>query len=162
MQDFKLISYQREYAGSVRTLALKAWNYTYKNIFSGEEIKHYVNTFYSEENSKRAEELMEQKVLYYSLAISADGELIGFQTSSIQMLHAELTRIYVLPEKIGSGVGSALLKDAENFFLRNGFNSYQVKVHKYNTLGQKFYERRGFEMIGEDEHDHLILKKSLI
>jgi ribosomal protein S18 acetylase RimI-like enzyme len=158
---FRISPYERKYAAAIRDLALEAWKFTYSKIFTPEEIEEYVSKFYSEENNVLAEELISQKVLWYSVAIDDQERLIGFQTSSISMLHAELTRIYIHPQSIGTGLGSALLDDSEKFFKENGFRSYQVKVHRYNTLGQKFYQRKGFALIGEDDRDHLLLKKDL-
>jgi ribosomal protein S18 acetylase RimI-like enzyme len=161
MQGFDLRPYERRFAVAVKECALKSWQFTYHNIFSPSQIVEYVNRFYSDENNMQAEELMQMHLIQYTLALSESEELVGFQTASIKALHAELTRLYVLPEKIGSGIGSALPADAENFFIRNGFRSYQLKVHRENVLGQKFYERKGFTFLGEDDHEHFILKKIL-
>jgi diamine N-acetyltransferase len=158
---FRLSPYERKHAAAIRGLALEAWRFTYSEIFTQQEIEEYVSKFYSDENNLLAEQQISQNLLRYSVAIDDKERLIGFQTSSISMLHAELTRIYILPEKIGTGLGTALLNDSEQFFQQNGFRSYQVKVHRYNTIGQKFYQRKGFTLIGEDDRDHLLLKKEL-
>lgn len=158
---FRLSPYERKHAAAIRDLALEAWRFTYSEIFTQQEIEEYVSEFYSDENNLLAEQQISQNLLRYSVAIDDEERLIGFQTSSISMLHAELTRIYILPEKIGTGLGTALLNDSEQFFQANGFRSYRVKVHRYNTIGQKFYQRKGFTLIGEDDRDHLLLKKEL-
>ena len=161
MNDFTLTKYERKYAGGVKECALRAWHFTYGKIFSSSQIAEYVDRFYSEENNLAAEDLIARDLLRYSVARDHEGNVLGFQSSSINMLCAELTRIYVIPEKIGTGLGTALLKDSESFFRITGFKSYQVKVHKYNTIGQKFYERKGFSFVAEDNADHLLLKKHL-
>jgi ribosomal protein S18 acetylase RimI-like enzyme len=161
MVGFVLKPYEKKYAQAVKHCALSAWKYTYQKIFTLTQIHEYIEQFYSPENEIAVDELISRELMHYSVALDPEDNLVGFQTSSIDMLHAELTRLYVLPEKIGAGIGSALLREAESFFLRSGFKSYQVKVHKYNIIGQRFYERNGFLFLGEDNADHLVLRKQL-
>ena len=156
-----LADYEKKYAAAVKQCALRAWRFAYRQIFTDEQIREYVDRFYSDENNLASEDLMAKGVLRYSVALDDLGNVIGFQSSSIHMLCAELSRLYVSPEKMGEGFGTALLNDSESFFRKNGFKSYQVKVHKYNTIGQKFYDRKGFSFIAEDNADHFLLKKEL-
>lgn len=161
MRRFRLAEYEMKYAEAVKQCALRAWRFAYSKIFTDEEINAYVNRFYSDENTLAAEDLIARGMLRYSVALDDSENVIGFQSSSIHMLCAELARLYVSPDRIGSGFGTALLNDSESFFRKNGFKSYQVKVHKHNMIGQKFYERKGFSFIGEDNADHLLLRKEL-
>ncbi len=161
MSDFRLVPFERRHANAVRECALAAWNVTYRDIFTPTRIMDLVAHFYSDESNDRAEDLISRGLLQYTLALDKAESVIGFQSSTINMLNAELTRIYVNPEHIGTGLGKALLNDAETFFRFNGFKSFIVKVHRYNVVGQRFYDRNEFEFVAEDNDHHLILKKKL-
>ena len=161
MPAFTIVPYERKFADAVKACALSAWTFTYGKIFSPQEIQQHVDRFYSEESTLAAEDLISRELLHYTVALDEAGQLAGFQASSINMLHAELTRLYVLPQRIGCGLGSTLLSESEAFFRKTGFKSYQVKVHRYNTIGQRFYERKGFYFLGQDNADHFLLKKDL-
>ena len=159
--DFQIADYESKYAADVKQCALRAWRFAYAKIFTDAQIQEYVDRFYSEENNLIAEDLISRGMVRYSVALDDAGKLVGFQSSSIYLLSPELSRLYVLPERIGSGLGTALLNESEIFFRRSGFSSFQVKVHKHNTLGQRFYERKGFLFIAEDNADHFLLRNDL-
>ena len=161
MVGYRLVPYERKYALAVKECARKAWKFTYAKIFSSARIDGYIEKFYSEQSERDAEQLMLEGLVRYTVAVGESENVLGFHSASIRMLLPELTRLYILPGKIGTGLGSDLLADAENFFLANGFKYYQLKVHRENTVGQRFYEKKGFIFQHEDDHDHFVLRKEL-
>jgi ribosomal protein S18 acetylase RimI-like enzyme len=161
MIGFRLVPYERKYSYAVKDCARKAWQFTYAKIFTPAQIDEYIEKFYSEQSERDAEQLISEGLVRYVVAIDEAGNLLGFHSASVRMLLPELTRIYILPETIGEGLGSALLADAEDFFLRKGFKYYQLKVHRQNAIGQKFYEKKGFIFQREDDHEHFVLRKEL-
>jgi GNAT superfamily N-acetyltransferase len=161
MVGFRLVPYDRKYALDVKDCARKAWQFTYANIFTPARIDEYIEKFYSEQSDRDAEQLMLEGLVRYTVALDESENLVGFHSASVRMLLPELTRLYILPEKIGMGLGSGLLADAEDFFLTKGFKYYQLKVHRENIVGQRFYEKKGLMFQYEDDHDHFVLRKGL-
>ncbi len=50
----------------------------------------------------------------------------------------------------GTGVGTALINEAERFCRSIGFEHTTLHVEKSNTAARKFYENKGFEIHRED------------
>jgi GNAT superfamily N-acetyltransferase len=161
MVEFRLVPYERKYALAVKECARKAWQFTYAKIFTPAQINEYIEKFYSEQSERDAGQLILEGLVRYTVARDESDNVLGFHSASVRMLLPELTRLYILPGKIGTGLGSALLADAEKFFLTKGFSYYQLKVHRENIVGQRFYEKKGFIFQHEDDHDHFVLRKEL-
>ncbi|ESP94776.1 MULTISPECIES: N-acetyltransferase [Pseudoalteromonas] len=69
-------------------------------------------------------------------------EIIGFYA----LVENTLAAIFVLPEKQGRGVGKRLIADA-----KSRCNNLELSVYKRNIASVAFYQRQGFEIIGEQE-----------
>jgi GNAT superfamily N-acetyltransferase len=65
-----------------------------------------------------------------------DGAVLGFLTLS----GSYVARLYVQPERQGTGVGSQLLEHAKQCS-RDGL---ELHTHQKNTQAREFHERRGF------------------
>jgi ribosomal protein S18 acetylase RimI-like enzyme len=63
----------------------------------------------------------------------------------------ELHRLYVDPERHGSGLGAALMRQAMAEMLKEGAQSVYLGVWSQNHGAQRFYGRFGFEIVGEYE-----------
>jgi GNAT superfamily N-acetyltransferase len=58
---------------------------------------------------------------------------------------------YVDPSKRGKGYGKELVKYADDYTLKRGYNSYFLRVSDINKNAVKFYEHNGFERVeGKD------------
>lgn len=79
-----------------------------------------------------------------------EGEIAGFQLSTIYQQNGHLARLAVLPEMQGRGVGSALLHDLLTRFQRRNVQSITVNTQASNTRSQRLYERYGFRRNGYD------------
>ena len=73
-----------------------------------------------------------------------DENIIGF----ISMLGNELGAIFVLPEYIGKGIGSELF-----LHVREVYGDLTVRVFEKNNIGRKFYDKKGFKLIREENHE---------
>lgn len=80
----------------------------------------------------------------------------------------ELSRLYVLREFIGSGVGAALMEACITEAKRAGNATMWLGVWERNERAQAFYKRWGFEEVGEhsfllgsDEQRDLIMQKEI-
>ncbi|MFE9763813.1 GNAT family N-acetyltransferase [Streptomyces sp. NPDC005808] len=64
---------------------------------------------------------------------------------------AELYAIYVRPDRVGCGVGSALLRESTMRCAAAGYERMLLWVLKENTPARRFYERAGFTPDGAEE-----------
>src|SRR4029453_18944735 len=75
----------------------------------------------------------------------SSGDVIGFaQFVRRSAESAELTRIYVLPDRQRSGIGMRLLEAGLTEFAADGLKRLTVEVERDNGHGRRFYERAGF------------------
>jgi predicted GNAT family N-acyltransferase len=81
---------------------------------------------------------------YHVLAMSRDGSAVGTGRLS---LDCQIGRMAVAREWRGRGVGSAVLKTLLDFALKEGCRV--VRLHA-QTHAIAFYERFGFESVGEE------------
>ncbi|WP_030412960.1 GNAT family N-acetyltransferase [Streptomyces sp. NRRL S-1448] len=63
----------------------------------------------------------------------------------------ELFALYVAPERIGTGVGRALMAAGTDRARRSGYRALYLWVVRGNTRAQRFYERAGFVPDGAEE-----------
>lgn len=61
----------------------------------------------------------------------------------------EIVSLYVLPEMMNSGIGSALLEGALAALRAEGFDRVYLWAIAEYTHGLRFYQRRGFRATGE-------------
>jgi ribosomal protein S18 acetylase RimI-like enzyme len=79
------------------------------------------------------------------LVAEREGRVVGFaQYMRRSSESVELTRIYVLPDRQHSGIGTQLLEAGLAAFAQQGFTRLTVLVERDNILGRRFYEKMGF------------------
>lgn len=61
----------------------------------------------------------------------------------------EIASLYVLPEKMGSGVGSALLDAAMHALVSDGYDRIYLWAIAEYSQGLRFYQHRGFRATGD-------------
>lgn len=83
---------------------------------------------------------------------SSAEQILGFVTFYVETGLYEQTEtrgivenIYVIPDARGRGVGSALLKDAEDRLIERGAEVGALSVLAGNQDGQEFYRSHGYE-----------------
>jgi ribosomal protein S18 acetylase RimI-like enzyme len=65
----------------------------------------------------------------------------------------ELSRLYLLADRIGRGLGAALLRHALDWCAASGFDTLWLGVYDRNERGIAFYRRFGFEIVGTRPFD---------
>ena len=92
--------------------------------------------------------------------VERDGEALGYALAgrpctlphdAIQPEDGELKRIYLLPEAQNGGVGSRLIQAAFDWLEKDGPTTLWIGVYSQNFGAQRFYERLGFEKVGNYE-----------
>lgn len=78
----------------------------------------------------------------------ADGEAIGCGgLRALDATHGEVKRMYVVPERRGSGVSTALLRHLEGEALRRGWSRLVLETGDRQPDAMRFYEREGYTRI---------------
>jgi [ribosomal protein S18]-alanine N-acetyltransferase len=91
-----------------------------------------------------------QRVSAICTVAERDGEIIGYQLSTLYFDGGHLARLAVQPFAQGNGIGAALLHDLIQRFMRRGVGSITVNTQASNTRSQRLYQRFGFERNGYD------------
>ena len=80
----------------------------------------------------------------------------------------EISKLYVVEDWIGTGLGGALMRRIQELALAAGNTALVLGVWEHNTRARQFYQRLGFKEIGEHEfvlgqdvQRDLILRKGL-
>lgn len=128
--------------GAIREVVRAGWAYAYRGIVPEGAQREFVERAYSDEALRRR---MERGVF---LVAVAEGGVVGFvDLSPSGPGEVELAALYVLPEHHGRGIGTRLLEgglarfpDAERCVLG---------VVAENAGARRFYEARGFWVVGE-------------
>jgi ribosomal protein S18 acetylase RimI-like enzyme len=95
------------------------------------------------------------------------GELLGFLIIDMSgVLRGYIQDIGVAPSRRGMGIGNMLMDFAEGRIFRDSRNVF-LCVSSFNGDAQRFYLKRGFEVVGEIKeflvrgHSEILMRKSL-
>lgn len=109
------------------------------NFVNNEFEKLYKQWIYQSVNKKIAME-----VLVYQI----DNRLAGFISIGKKSDRlAGIGLVAVSPEFQGKGIGSILVKAAENYSIENGFTEIQVVTQEFNENAVKLYRKNGFNLL---------------
>lgn len=61
---------------------------------------------------------------------------------------SELSKLYVLPDRHGSGLAAALIEDAVTLAVEHGALTVWLGVNQENARANRFYGKHGFEIAG--------------
>jgi ribosomal-protein-alanine N-acetyltransferase len=81
--------------------------------------------------------------------VEADGQVLGYQLSTRNLLGAHLARLAVQPALQGRGVGRALIADLVQQAERRGLYRLTVNTQDDNAASLALYKRTGFHETGE-------------
>lgn len=59
------------------------------------------------------------------------------------------------------GIGRKLIEFSENYVRTLGINNYKLEVHKNNIKAIRFYEKNGFQIIGDKDKGSYYMVKEL-
>jgi len=126
---------------SVGSVARATWPVTYAGIIPDDIQRRLLGSWYSPESLTRAVGAPGSSLL----VAESRGEVVGFaQFVRRGPDTAELTRIYVLPDRQRGGIGRQLLDAGLAEFAGEGVKQLTVEVERDNRNGRGFYERAGF------------------
>ncbi len=132
----------------IRALALEAWLHAYRDIYSEEQIRAENAQFYTEQFHGLLLERTRNGLHLFNVA-EREGRAVGLMDFDFNERENWLTRFYIRPDLIGTGLGTLLLDHSEQQLKAMGRHSYFLLVHERNALGIRFYERNGFRRFPE-------------
>jgi GNAT superfamily N-acetyltransferase len=135
----------------IHSLAHRIWPDAYADILSPEQLKYMLEEIYS------LASLQNQFVaLQHNFALVLDNDIpVGFASFSPNEKNGttyRLHKIYVLPQRQGTGTGKLLLAHVINSIKALGATSLELNVNRHNKA-RLFYEKQGFRIISEEDID---------
>ena len=136
---------------TIRQIAYDTWPQTFGQILSEQQIAYMLDLMYSLPSLQAQ---VQQQGHVFLLASEAENPLgyISYELNYQQTTATKIHKIYILPQAQGKGVGKALIDAATAVGLANQNEALLLNVNKYNKALQ-FYERIGFEVIGQEDVD---------
>jgi ribosomal protein S18 acetylase RimI-like enzyme len=133
---------------TIRSIALRTWPVTFRNILSPEQIDYMLGWLYSEASLR---EQLHGQGHTFLLARVGDA-YAGFASCEPNYKHTgktKLHKLYVLPEAQGHGVGRALVDAVTQIAVQHGNPALLLNVNRRN-VAIRFYRRLGFDVITEE------------
>lgn len=153
----------------IREIAQKTWFATYEPILGKQQPQYMFDLIYSTEGLE--EQINTGQVfVIQSATIEETNEMpIAFASYSIKIREEKiykLNKLYLNPDFHGAGLGKKLLLEIEKQIKETGGLWLDLNVNRYNKA-KIFYERMGFEVIGEEDiplgeyfmNDYIMRKK---
>ncbi|MDO8661591.1 MAG: GNAT family N-acetyltransferase [Candidatus Woesearchaeota archaeon] len=129
---------------TVQALALKAWLFAYKSIYTKKNVIKMVLNYYSKNNLQETLIQIKKGKEQFIVAIEKT-KLRGYAHIGKKNKTWELFRIYVDPKILGKGIGSGLLILIEQFLKSKGATKYCAHPHAKNPIAIQFYVKKGFK-----------------
>ncbi len=82
------------------------------------------------------------------LTSQCDKEYLSVRWLTTGGNHLYVHRLATLPSAWGAGCGQKLMDFAENFAIKNKYDSVRLDTFSQNKRNQKFYESRGYQRLG--------------
>ena len=139
-------------AGKLSVIGAASFLETFANDHPGDETVAFIRTYHSE--SAWAATLAKPGTVVWIVEEVA-GCPVGYAVLSAASLpgtdpqDAELKRIYMLSRWHGTGMGRALYDAAEAEARARGAPRLVLSVYTRNNRAIRFYEKQGFDVIGE-------------
>lgn len=80
--------------------------------------------------------------------LEREDEALGYQLSTQHGSLGHLTRLAVVPQAQGQGLGGLLIGEMLRYFARLGITTITVNTQEDNERSQRLYKRLGFEFVG--------------
>lgn len=157
-------------AERIAAVARETWHAAYGDVLSADAIDATVDEWYAPASLRAA---IDRETGSFVVA-EADGETADEVVGYLQADYREsvgnvvVSRVYVLPDYWGEGVGTAMLERVATEFHEAGYERVSAVVLADNELGRVFYDARTFEEVGRqtttlggEEYDELIVAADL-
>ena len=143
-------------AAVLSDVAERAFVRAFGHLYPPADLAQFLHDSYSVE--QHAKYLADPKCAMW--IAQRDGEVVGYALAGrpctlphdeVRPEDGELKRIYLLPEAQNGGLGSRLIQTAFDWLEKDGPTTLWIGVYSKNFGAQRFYERLGFEKVGNYE-----------
>lgn len=96
----------------------------------------------------KAKYLLKESLIRQDIHITiayVDNQAVGYSLSFIEDQVGLLDHLFLINQARNIGVGSQLMKEAEQWIISKGITKMEVKVFSWNKNGIKYYEKHDFE-----------------
>lgn len=131
-------------AAALRALLVRCWHATYDGWYGAAKVTDITNRWHAESALRRQAEDPAQRCLAAEAAGALVGHALARRSGEDRI---ELARLYVAPERQGSGIGAALLQAALADWPRVAIAELEVEARNERAIG--FYRKVGFIPVGE-------------
>lgn len=137
----------------IREIAKKTWFTIYEPILGKEQPQYMFDLIYSPDG---LEEQMNAGQVFVLQSISDEENMntpVAFASYSVKDEKKKvykLNKLYLNPDLQGAGLGKKLLLEVEKQLRQIGGKWLDLNVNRFNKA-KNFYERRGFEIIAEED-----------
>lgn len=132
---------------AVCRVARAAWHAAYDDVLGPETVEERTDEWY--DPSVVRGYFDEPPISVYVAGDPVVGYAFCRHDEADDRLH--LTAIYVHPDRWSEGIGSALLDRVETEARDLGVETVDLVALAENRIGRSFYERHGYEQVGERE-----------
>lgn len=159
-------------SANIAVLSAQVWLHNYATEGINTAISDYVLSEFTSQNIAKRLNADDYKYI----VSEHDGNLTGLISLDFSCIcpitktpAPELDRLYIQEPFTGHGLGSQLLKIAIKECKNLGYERVWLTVNHKNTRARAFYNRHGFEEIGEtyfvlneEQHLNYVLSKSIV
>jgi GNAT superfamily N-acetyltransferase len=147
----KIRAARQEDLPALRRTLVAAWHATYDHLIGAERVTALTDAWHSPE-ALRAE--LADPACVFLLAEEGERILAAATARAENEAEVALSRLYLLPEIQGRGLGRRLMNAVLAPF---GRRAVRLTVHSGNARGIGFYERHGFFVAGRSSNDECAL-----
>lgn len=133
---------------TIEDLAREIWEEHYTPIIGAEQVEYMLRNFQS---ADAVEKQIREGMHYYLVDLGSVP--VGYLAFNLKPEELFLSKIYVLKEKRGMGLGKASLEFVESKARDLGRNAISLTVNKNNSHSIRAYEKMGFVNLGAIETD---------
>ena len=133
----------------IATLARIIWEEHYPAIIGAEQVRYMVDKFQTAEAMQRQAD--EEGYEYY--LIRCEDKDIGYIGLRMDTDHCFLSKIYILSEKRGCGIGSRAMIFIDGLCRKEGIGALRLMVNRYNEKSIAAYKKMGFRIVREQVTD---------
>jgi ribosomal protein S18 acetylase RimI-like enzyme len=134
-----------EDAEAVVRVAEAAWHDAHDDIVGADAVEEFLAEYYDPADLRERYRNGDST----TFVATEGGEVVGYATGLPVDDAYSLGSIYVLPDRQGDGIGSALLEQVEQEARASVFDTLRLVVMADNEDAIGFYEARGFERAGD-------------
>ena len=144
-----------ERSGEVAEMAAPIFREVYA-LNPKERVDWFLSTYQSPESIM---EQIQSGTVYAFIVLH--GERIGYVAYEKDSEGMRLSKLYLLKEYRGLGIGGHILDHVENEARKAGIGSVHLEVNQFKTRSQEFYMKRGYVESDRMDDYRIIMRKSL-